>query len=372
MNVSNADTTVNVLASNSISYFAPVEDLWFSAHVRLNLTNHNPGYQADDYVNVMGCIDQYQLCNPANFPYRCTILGSQKDLVLGSLGIGLNDYQMATADRLRYSLSYSTMYQTVNYLGPSALLANDRVFRFLSPGLPANQWQIEFQGWFETSLSRVQANTVEWAANTADLGLYGHVINLDPKSDPISKAAYDLCSNQRIRNTGSYQSFSTLGLVIVISVGTTIIILSLTMELCVVRARKRRRRHNRESHDYREIARIADRKLQLQRVLLMSTEPQGRWARKMEDIPVTDGPSRFPLPTRVEGGDDFHYSRSPTPIPMQERSRSVEETGTGQGSDNSAPNVRPELLSQGEGSQTPLMADQRIVDHGDPRGEIRS
>lgn len=172
--------------------------------------------------------------------------------------------------------------------GPSALLANDRVFKLFSTGLPANQWQIEFQGWFEASLSRVQANTVQWAANTVDLGPYGHVINPDPKSDPISKVAYELCSNQRIRNTGSYQSFSTLGLVIVIGVGTTIIILSLTVELCVTRARKRRRRHNRDGHDYREIARIADRKLQLQRMVLMSTEPQSRWTKTMKDIPVTD------------------------------------------------------------------------------------
>jgi hypothetical protein len=366
LNVSNADTTANFLASNSISYYAPVEDPWFSAHVAFNATKTLPAYEADDYVNVMGCIDQYQLCNPSSFPYRCTIIGSQKDFIIGYQEIGLNDYQTATADRLRYSLSFSTMYQTVNYLGPSALLANDRVFKLLSTGLPANQWQIEFQGWFETSLSRVQANTVEWAANTGDLGPYGHVVTLNPKNDPISKAAYELCSSQRIRNTGSYQSFSTLGLVIV---GTVIIILSLMVELCVARARKWKRHHNRETHDYREIARIADRKLQLQRVVLVAAVPQGRWARTMEDIPVTDGSFGFPLPTRVEGGDDFHYSRGGTPILMQERNSAVEETGQG---GNSSVAVRPELLSHGEGSQTPLMAHQQAVDHGMPRDNSQS
>lgn len=117
LNVSNADTTANVLASNTIAYFSPVDDDWFSAHVRQNLTNPIPYHQADEYVNVMGCIDQYQLCNPSSFPYRCTILGSRKDLIPGSLRIGLNDYQIATALRLHYSFLYSTTYETANSLG---------------------------------------------------------------------------------------------------------------------------------------------------------------------------------------------------------------------------------------------------------------
>lgn len=73
----------------------------------------------------------------------------------------------------------------------------------------------------------------------------------------------DLCANQRVRNRGAYQSFSFLGLMIVICVGLTIMLLSWTAESCIAFIRSRR---SVNKHDYREIARVADRKLQLQRL----------------------------------------------------------------------------------------------------------
>jgi hypothetical protein len=148
---------------------------------------------------------------------------------------------------------------------------------------------------------------VEWAANLVDLGPEGAVIAPSPAGDVVDLASLDMCSNQRIRNTGAYQSFSFLGLMILICVGLTIMILSRTVEPCVSFIR-RKRSHNK--HDYREIARISDRKLQLQRLALTGAGYGQGWEHVLDLVPVTTRGCEFPPPTRytVNGVDDYHYS----------------------------------------------------------------
>lgn len=149
--------------------------------------------------------------------------------------------------------------------------------------------------------------------------------DLDPGTileplDSVVQAEHDVCSNIRIKNTDDYQSFSILGLVIILAVGTPIVMLSLMIEPCVAALRMRRRRQyqhlpdvsNNEksseknvSHssrdDDREVARIADCILQLQRKVLTSAAPETDWEAKMQIVPVTTDPdARLPLPRRVK------------------------------------------------------------------------
>jgi hypothetical protein len=334
LQVSNADITAIFLASNGVSYINPVSDPWFSAHTSLNLSQSgilNEAYRADSYVSVMACTDQYQLCNPTSSPLNCTILGSVQDVLAGTQQINLTPYQLASADRLIPLLIASSIFSTVNDLSGSALLAADRLADLISTGLPSNQWQIELQGWFETSLAGIQADVVSWPAQPTDLGPFGSVSAPNATGDPVSKAAHALCSAQRIRNTGAYQSFSTLGLIIVIVLGTTIIILSLTVEFCVASLRKRKRQRyqrlqNKKANDDKsdknkvnddkgddyddcgEIARIADRRFQLQRMVLVAADPEVLWEGRMDDVPVTADPGvRFLLPRRTADEEDFRY-----------------------------------------------------------------
>jgi hypothetical protein len=316
LNVSNADISAHFLAQNSVQYLAPVLDPWLSANQLYN--DSEPGlelilYGPDGFVSVMACTDQYQICNPGSSPYDCTIVGSQKDLREGFLQIGLNPYQLATARRLALALEWTSTYQTVLSLSDTALLARDRLVDFIGTGLPPNQWQLEVQGWFETSLAKLQSYVVEYAANIADLGPTGSVVAPSPDSDPETQAALDQCSNQRIRNFGAYQSFSFLGLMIVICVGLTILLLSWIVEPMVAFIRSKRR-HNK--HDYREIARIADRKLQLHRMALQGAGHVQGWdtERTMDEVPVTTRNTVFPAPLRhkVNNVDGYHYSAVPS------------------------------------------------------------
>lgn len=308
--VKNADVSVAFLAQNSIQYTLPVSDPWFSAHQFFNYSlPNNPIilYGPDQFLNAMACIDQYQMCNPTTSPYACTIVGSELDMREGFLEIGLNDYQMATALRVSYVLRLTTNYLTLNSLGDTALLARDRLTGTINQGLPDNQWQIEVQGWFETSLAKLQSYIVEWVANLADLGPSGSVIAPNPSGNAIDLASLNLCINQRIRNTGAYQSFSFLGLMIVICVGTTIMVLSWTVESCLAFIRGRR---SVNKHDYREISRIADRKLQLQRLALSGAGYSQGWEHVFDLVPVTTRGCKFPPPTRYKDNDveDYHYS----------------------------------------------------------------
>jgi hypothetical protein len=316
LNVSNADISAHFLAQNSVLYLAPVQDPWLSANQLFN--ESEPGlelilYGPDEYVSVMACTDQYQICNPTTSPYDCTIIGSQKDLREGSRQIGLNPYQLATERRLGLALEWTSTYQTVVSLSNTALLARDRLVDFIGIGVPPNQWQLEVQGWFETSLAKLQSYVVEYAANIADLGPTGSVLAPPPDGDAETQAALDQCSDQRIRNIGAYQSFSFLGLMIVVCVGLTIILLSWIVEPIVVFIRSKRR-HNK--HDYREIARIADQKLQLHRMALQGAGHTQGWdpERIMDETPVTTRNTLFPAPFRhkVNNEDGYRYSAVPT------------------------------------------------------------
>jgi hypothetical protein len=130
LDVGNADISVAFLAQNSVQYLSPVSDPWFSANQLLNYSSPNDPvvvYGPDQEVNVMACIDQYQICNPNSSPYTCTVVGSALDMHEGCLEIGLNDYQIATARRLLYVLYLTGTWVTVNSLGDTALFARDRL-----------------------------------------------------------------------------------------------------------------------------------------------------------------------------------------------------------------------------------------------------
>jgi hypothetical protein len=366
LNVRNADVSVAFLAQNSVEYLSPVSDPWFSANQMFNDSLPNDSfifYGPDQYLNVMACIDQYQICNPTTSPYTCTVVGSVLDMHEGYLEVGLNEYQTATALRLSYALELIGTYLTVNSLGDTALLARDRLTWTVGQGLPDNQWQIELQGWFETSLAKLQSYVVEWAANLVDLGPEGSVIAPSPAVNGLSFASLDLCSNQRIRNTGAYQSFSFLGLMIVICVGLAIMILSWTIEPCVTFIRSKRS-HNK--HDYREIARVADRKLQLQRLALTGAGYGQGWEQAFDLVPVTTRGCEFPPPTRYKVNDveDFHYSAAGPLLAVSEDLECDGEMAEARSSPQ--PRLSRPALALPGGSQQPLIQD------GETEGSLNS
>ena len=163
-----------------------------------------------------------------------------------------------------------------------ALLARDTLDLTTSPGLPSNQWQFEASRWFETSLVKLQSYIVDFASNTQNLGSNGHVITPDeiPDNPPGVRAAYvSQCENQRIQTSSKVQSFSVLGLFIVVTLTCILGVVSLTLQRCVAFVR-------RKFHSDRGIARQSDDKLHLLRMAIGDHKGNARWANGPMDIPT--------------------------------------------------------------------------------------
>jgi hypothetical protein len=96
------------------------------AHSQLN-TSSGTIWQADYFVNLMGCIDQYQICNPnrGNDSSACTKLLGQST-VLGELAssgyaTGFSYHQIFTAMRILQNPATMAMYNAVEGRGGSSL-----------------------------------------------------------------------------------------------------------------------------------------------------------------------------------------------------------------------------------------------------------
>jgi hypothetical protein len=122
---------------------------------------------------------------------------------------------------------------------------------------------------------------VEWATaptNTV-LGPDSGLTN-NPPTDPV---VAQMCSNQLVRSDGQHQSFSVLGLTLVLILGGIIIILGMVTDTVVgwlqtlLGAR------------YRRTQWILDEKLQLQRAAYEGFGVGGAWEGRMDGVPTTAG-----------------------------------------------------------------------------------
>ena len=173
----------------------------------------------------------------------------------------------------------------------------------------------------------MQAYVVEFANILFDLGPDGQVI-YPSNMTSLGRAQEYQCSNQRIRNTGRYQTFSLAGLLVILCIGVPIIVVSFALEFVLVCCRGTK--HNQR---FRETTRNNDWTTQLLRMALMSGGYREGWAGPTDRIPVHDTSKKWqdtvPLrpmsidsevwqcyemvPAYVEDGDDKGPSTNTTP-----------------------------------------------------------
>lgn len=312
------DTTLILVAANSVYYYGQTLDPFFLAIYNMSVSV-NPITQDNFYapsipVSPMGCVDQYQIQDPTT--NQTTSLVGLAELQDSISTLSLNAAQMVTAWRLWYYFSRSSTYSSVYGTGPSALKMSDSILNFGGPAPPVDQWQTEVEGWFQTSLAKIQAYAVEYTSNTADLGPRGFV--QFPLVNGTTESAWKAqCRNQKIRSTGSYQTFSFFGLIFTASVGAFIIILAFCLKSIVHGARKL---FYGNEPDILKHAYTADGKYQTQR-MLFETLGYGSWRGCMDDSPWCANNARMPIPINV-GGLSVQYPRSSTPQTSPATSRS--------------------------------------------------
>ena len=126
-----------------------------------------------------------------------------------------------------------------------------------------------------------------FAVNIDNLGPYGQIMGVNEMEDDppgIRKASRSQCKNQRIQTSGEVQSFSFLGLVVVVIMTLFLILMALTLERCVLILRQR-------SESDGVIARQTDDKLHLLRMALESQKAEKtelEWLNGSLTVPVTN------------------------------------------------------------------------------------
>ena len=298
---------------NGIRFRNPTFDPWFSANgsETMTLSSGITLYRPDYIFNVMICADQYKICNSATS--LCTPLGRRADLldqlVILNTTDALSPSQVATAERIFFSLANSGTWNSVYGLGSSALWASARALRQISPGLPDNQWQLEATGWFQTSMAQVQAKVVEFASNPPQADLT--VLPVCEALDCSTEASWrQQCANQLVRTAGEVRNFSFVGVIITVCVSSALILLGLTLEGIMDFFSKRK-------DNISLVARHADENLYLLAAVLASQcrpggEGTGNWQTTWAKVPVFSGQAGWQRPTRIkdlavymeEGGHD--------------------------------------------------------------------
>ncbi|KAF2134171.1 hypothetical protein P153DRAFT_381353 [Dothidotthia symphoricarpi CBS 119687] len=275
-----ADISIIFLAANEIPFFAPVDDPWFAAGhqgpVNISIASRDiQVYGSDEPARALACTQQYQFCNPAlEGDDGCTPL----------LGI----YEATTAspalfphptDRERFSWSASAILnmaggftELIRTLRSGSLLARDSLSGGGQYALPSNQWELELEHWFKFTLADVQRAILDQAIGP----VYPDARRFhSPPSSAVERA---ICDNQKVRSD-SFTSFNVLGLVLIVSIGGFIMILSALLPWATRRILGHRR-------PFTSLEWIANDTLQLQR-LAHEALGAGDWEGACDDYPRT-------------------------------------------------------------------------------------
>jgi len=169
-----ADTNLYFLAGNEVRFEQESDDPWFSAHkqardlyIATAPKRSAKSFSFDIPATVLGCASQSQLCNP-NLPeaIRCSTPSGWKYVPDSELA------RLWPDNRLRDGIisqlqAQGTLFvepsDVLGLLGASALTARLRLTRGIQRKIPANQWQLEMEHLFNTSLASLQKTFAQTA-----------------------------------------------------------------------------------------------------------------------------------------------------------------------------------------------------------------
>ena len=321
-----------VFLARQATYTVPVLDPWFKAATPLtqdviNTELHESAmqtYAASDPVSVLGCLEQTELCNPnIADPLVRVILPTECNIADQTAGLEFNDKQMATAERLYESITRTAHAQSVYSLGGAGMLAASYIQDNLSPGLPDDQWRLEAQNWFSTSLTALQLWTVQYVTGygRADFNKY---VTPPPPADKW------MCSNQIVQRS-DFSSFSVLGLATILAVCGSIIFLSETVSRvlpAILRnsAAKRRRAEEWQAYDILQLrcAPVIDAMAQSNEELALKVPTSLPYPTSSSKFPMRWLKFRWPLQrTKSPNKLPIHQSDSPVSATTMLRSEKM-------------------------------------------------
>jgi hypothetical protein len=259
--------TIFLLAFNDVLFNQPNDDAVFSAHVIKRSPLGIVAYGPDQTISAVACAEQHQYCNPTvadGKSPRCTnltggqLLWPQDDVPIFQLirdtdlstlrneNLNFNSFQALLAGYSSAATS-AGMYFAVFSRGAAALrgmslplfqypawlcspfIASETVYSSLQGPLSSTQWITELSGWFAVGLAAIQQAALEYATGPQYLGTTGELVPPAP-NDTLGRR---LCHSQTFRSSGEVQSFSLLGVGVILVVGGIIILVSFCLETVV-------------------------------------------------------------------------------------------------------------------------------------------
>ena len=224
-----ADLVLFFLSFNG-RYFEPIDDPWFSAHelhlVDTKLVIARKQFARDRLISTLGCRVQHQFCNPKGV---CTpFLGWGQVQDVKSFTTGLTPHQAVLFDRMIRAATASSISQVVTSLATTKtpLLAIDQAAtqtHVVSLKLPDNQWELELRNWHSIAMAQFQRTMVQWS--TGQIAPDPETQLVRPETEPDAW----FCRNLRVPST-VYQSFSILYLVLILTIGMLVILVSWNVE----------------------------------------------------------------------------------------------------------------------------------------------
>lgn len=204
--------------------------------------------------------------------------------------IRLNPIENKTLNVIMGPANLFSAQPVIAELGAGALIQGKVFDNGMSAGLPNNQWMLEVESWFATSLAGLQQWGVEYVSGPSqDEVLSVLLSNWTNDGTPETKA---ICGSQKIFANG-YQNFSVLGLCLILIIGGIIILSSLCLESLVASVQKKMNRG--QARRYRW---IADSNFQLQR-MKYEKSGYGEWKGHMDTVPLCISGK---LESRIQGG----------------------------------------------------------------------
>lgn len=208
------DTHLIFLSSNGIQFFDKTDDPWYRATVpgdNVYRYTQNTGegvmvYQPEEAASPLGCISQYQFCNPSMSGNNCGPLASWGDVQRESaylFGVTPEDMENGVFPTTSNTMGSRFVWLTqvlghgqasipslIMQLGQDALTSLKYITSGIMGPLPTNQWQLDVRYWWATYLASVQAAVVDTAYGPTDPAL------TPSKVLPFNSHARDMCNNQ--------------------------------------------------------------------------------------------------------------------------------------------------------------------------------
>ncbi|KAK4445119.1 hypothetical protein QBC34DRAFT_413567 [Podospora aff. communis PSN243] len=296
MGKTDAEIMLFFLSTNAASFTNATQDPWYEAEEITSLGGfidlqtgekffqNVTEYRQKEPASPVGCRLQDQFCNP-NKPAEsaCSPLGTIYDPVDRAYDVFDNDTSPSgLLERLGWftwiladSVSFHQIPRT---LRSCSLLARYQLgSNGQQPPIPATQWMTDLTYWFQINMAMLQAAPVITATGPT-IPEHADLFNVPP--DPAVPVQGAMCGSQLIQSK-DHASFSTLGLILVFTLGFVIILTSYILDPIMTCLQ---RKHN--IAKYQRLEWSTNGFLQLQR-LAYEEVGQGSWEGADGDVPVT-------------------------------------------------------------------------------------